>query len=245
MPIAGNIVVQVRCRNSLVRAGIEATLRQMPDVHFYIEEERSEGQAPGAANDDLQFDVLVADYQSGVEAAMANKVARGGKRPANVLVVTARESEAEIRHALHSGVCGYLLVGCRVDEFIGGVRAVARGMRPLSSLAAQRVAESLVHPLITARESDVLNLLARGFPNKAIASRLGITVGTVKTHVRNLFEKLPASSRTEAAAVAERRGLLAEADGDHDSVALEVAVVPEPLWSSGGRTFGNVLREAA
>ena len=83
--------------------------------------------------------------------------------------------------------------------------------RPDSTIApsaSATVADGMAHADLTARELEVLQLLAQGFSNKLIARMLGIGLGTVKSHVRPILEKLHAASRTEAAAVARRRGLL-------------------------------------
>jgi len=90
------------------------------------------------------------------------------------------------------------------------VRAAAQGRRFLCHAAAQEVANSLTNEALTARERDVLLLLAQGRCNKTIASHLDIAVGTVKAHVRTIMSKLKASSRTEAACIAVARGLLPE-----------------------------------
>jgi len=155
--------------------------------------------------------VLVADYDAGL-AAVARPGEGGARRRPPVLILTARDSEAEIRGALEAGVRGYLLNGCAVDELIAAVRAVHRGARHLSELAAQRVADSVARTPLTARETDVLRLMARGYANKIIAAQLGIAVGTVKAHVKAVLAKLDAASRTEAGFVAEERGLLACAE---------------------------------
>lgn len=132
--------------------------------------------------------------------------ARFEKKPGPPFVGIDREWE--IRRALEHGVRGYLLVGCALDELAVGVRAVHRGARHLSTEVAARLAESVALEPLTAREEQVLRLVAEGLCNKAIGRKLGIAVGTVKSHLKSAFDKLDVESRTQAVAAVERRGLL-------------------------------------
>lgn len=189
----------------LVSAGLVATLREQPDL-----------QVSQHACDDAAPDVVVADYLRGLAALGHASPPSPGRRTGlpRVLVVTRCDSEWEIRHALERGVRGYLLLGCRLPELVEAVRVVHRGGRHLDALAAQRIADSLTREALTVRETDVLRLMAEGLGNKAIANRLDIALGTVKSHIKAILEKLESASRTEAAAVAERRGLLRQGLAD-------------------------------
>jgi DNA-binding NarL/FixJ family response regulator len=178
-------------------------------------------QVVGADDDDLDdeltlphapisraADVVVADYEHGTElATLASRHAGACK----VLIVASNNREWEIRSALECGVRGYILVGCALDELATGVRAVFRGVRYLSPQVALRLAEILAGDALTAREEEVLRLVVEGMGNKAIARRLGIAIGTVKSHLKGIFDKLDVESRTQAICAAERRGLLREA----------------------------------
>ena len=129
---------------------------------------------------------------------------------ARVLIVTSSSREADIQRALKNGVHGYVLLGGPLSELVESVAAVARGSRYVSSAAALRIADSLTRVPLTARELDVLELVAAGMSNKAIARRLSIEVGTVKTHLRAVLSKLDATCRTQAASIAVNRGLVGE-----------------------------------
>lgn len=195
MPIA----VAVAHRDPLVQAGLQATLMSEQDFAVSVLSTASLSlRAP--------TDVVVADYETALELFAAQAPGQGA-RIANVMVVSHRDRETEIRTALDLGVRGYLLLGCAVEEMICGVRALSRGQLHLDRCAAQRVADSLGRQALTQRENDVLRRIAEGHVNKAIANELGITVGTVKAHVKAILAKLGARTRTEAAAVARRRGL--------------------------------------
>jgi len=150
-----------------------------------------------------QADVLIADYDGALGWLAQRSPPRTG-----VLVLSWRDGECEIRHALQRGARGYLLGHCGLDELVAAVRGVASGRRHLCAGAAQRLARSLTRTPLTPRETEVLRLMALGLPNKRIASRLAIALGTVKAHIQAILAKLEARSRTEATVIAEQRGLL-------------------------------------
>ncbi|MFC5520763.1 LuxR C-terminal-related transcriptional regulator [Polaromonas jejuensis] len=202
--------VLVAHRVPLVAAGLVATLRHQSVVPVEITNlDPREGSTLGWLRRH-STDVIIVDYDDGLNAATQIRSApiiRGSGTP-RVLILTGQDSECDIRHALERGVHGYVLLSCRLEEVIVAVEAVRRGARHLGPLAAQRLAESLTRAPLTIREMDVLMLLSAGDCNKAIGKKLNIAIGTVKSHVKSVLEKLDAISRTEAAAVARRRGLL-------------------------------------
>lgn len=205
MPTSERIRILVRYDDPLVAAGLTAIMREQQDFDVVTGHANlaSDGDRPCA-------DVVIADYVRGLECiADARHSARA--KPArlpSVLILTQRDSEREIRHALESGARGYLTLGCDLDELLKAIRTLHRGLRHLGAVAARRMADSIASELLTAREMDVLCLLVEGLANKTIAKRLDIAAGTVKTHMKGIFQKLGAATRTEVAAVAERRGLL-------------------------------------
>jgi two-component system NarL family response regulator len=196
--LADRIQVLVMHDEPLVALGLTTALRQQPDFQVSVH---------GIDPDPAVTDVVIADYRGGVAWALQ---ARKHAHPlCRVMVITTIDREREVRAALEAGVHGYLLLGCQLHELAEGIRSVARGARALCAAVTHRLADSLIHEALTRRELDVLQLIAEGRGNKAIASGLEIAVGTVKTHVKAILGKLDASSRTEAAAVAARRGLVA------------------------------------
>jgi DNA-binding NarL/FixJ family response regulator len=146
-----------------------------------------------------------------------------------VLVVTAQASEWEIRHAIASGVRGYLLADCEGAALQQAVRTVARGARCFDDMVSSRMAESLVHTPLTQREHQVLRLLAGGCANKVIAQRLGIAVGTVKAHIKAILEKLQVRTRMQAAALATERGMLRVPPPGAHSAAQQTRAAPHPM----------------
>jgi DNA-binding NarL/FixJ family response regulator len=146
--------------------------------------------------------VLVADYDTGLRHARHASVC------GTILIVTHFHDEARIRRALQHGIRGYLLQGCSTEALIQGVLALHRGATAFAPVVSVRIAESLTHQSLTERELTVLRHLMLGLSNKELSRKLGIAVGTVKTHLKAIFGKLGASARTEAVAIAQRRGLL-------------------------------------
>ncbi|MGF6179656.1 DNA-binding NarL/FixJ family response regulator [Massilia sp. UYP32] len=155
--------------------------------------------------------VLVADYDTGL--ALARQPEHAGLRRPSVLIVTQLDKEWEVRLAMDAGVHGYVLQSCSQDELLEAVASLAQGQRYLSESVTRSVADSLSRETLTGRETDVLQLLAEGCCNKSIARRLGIGVGTVKTHVKGVMSKLDATARTHAVVVATQRGLIRPGSG--------------------------------
>jgi len=189
----------------LVRAGIVASLRQHGGFEVFEE-------GPDRVNrDGSRVDVVIADHGQAMRlAGAAQRGISGSLANARILVLASDDRTAEIRRALEAGVHGYLLLGGPLSEFIEAVAALARGVRYLGRSVAQRMADSLPRALLTSREIDVLQLVVAGESNKAIARRLRIEVGTVKTHMNGILGKLNATSRTQAAAIAVTQGIVEE-----------------------------------
>jgi two-component system NarL family response regulator len=143
--------------------------------------------------------------QSGVEAI---KAIRREDPDAMILVLTTFDGDADIQCALEAGARGYLLKSVRRTILIEAVRAVAAGQRYLPPATAARLVEAMGSEKLTAREMDVLKLLAQGQRNREIADELGLAEPTVKIHVNNLLRKLQAKDRTEAAMIGLKRGII-------------------------------------
>jgi DNA-binding NarL/FixJ family response regulator len=199
------IKVMVFHNEPFVAAGLIETLRRQQD--FALEASIVQnGQLDWLV--ECHADVVVADYESGLGLLAAARRCYGPHAAsAKVLILSSRETESEIRHAIECGVHGYQTLGGKPADLVEGVRAMHEGVRYFCTVAAARLAESLVGRGLTGRESDVLRLVTEGCCNKTVARRLAIAPGTVKGHMKAILQKLEANNRTEAAAVAERRGL--------------------------------------
>lgn len=205
------ISVVLAHKDPLVREGVAAILRAESEFSLGIAVlHASPGEAPFDRRRHPAAEVVVADYETAL--SLAEAAAAPSKwtscSPLRIMVVSHRNRESEIRHALSRGVLGYLLLDSAEQEITDCVRALHRGQRHLNRSAALRVVEGMDQQTLTARETDVLGLIAVGHANKKIAIELSITVGTVKAHVKAVLSKLGAKSRTEAAAIAMRRGML-------------------------------------
>jgi DNA-binding NarL/FixJ family response regulator len=155
-----------------------------------------------------QPDIVLMDIQlpnmSGIECCAQLKQMLP---TAQIIMVTVYEDTERIFKALRAGACGYLLKRCTPEELIAAIREVRQGGAPMSREIARKVIFSFQEPLAAAaevedlspREKEILELLAVGFPNKQIADRMGVTDGTVRWHLRHVYNKLHVRSRTEAA----------------------------------------------
>ncbi|MCR5864444.1 response regulator transcription factor [Aquincola sp. J276] len=198
------LTVLISHAEPLLAVGLAAALRPQAELDVLLEPPGLQAGAPQAV------DVIVTDYQRGL-AHLAEARCHALPRAlagARVLVVAMSDREHEVRRALEAGVYGFLVLGSPIDELAAGVHTVGHGGRYLSQAVVQRMAESLTREALTTREAEVLRLVARGACNKSIARELQIAVGTVKAHMKAIMSKLDASSRTQAASIATRRGLV-------------------------------------
>lgn len=164
---------------------------------------------------DAHIDVLVADLPRVLDWK-SRQLAIWGRtaQPARAIVLSASDREFHVRQALEAGAYGYLLLESTIETLTECILSVARGQRFLCDSASRRIADSLTHKQLTEREFEILQLIARGDCNKRIAQKLDITLGTVKSHIRGIHQKLEASSRTQAVNIARTRGLLEGPPGD-------------------------------
>jgi len=127
---------------------------------------------------------------------------------AKVIVLTTYDTDEDIARALKAGAKAYVLKDIAADALVACIHDVLAGKTYLAPAAAAKLAEGVTRVQLTPRELSTLQLMADGKSNKEIASALGISERTVKTHLGHLFEKLGVTSRTEAVKVANRRGLV-------------------------------------
>ncbi len=127
---------------------------------------------------------------------------------ARIVMLTTFEGDVEIQRALAAGARGYVLKTMPPKELVEVVRQVHAGRKRVPHEVATQLAEHMSDEPLTPREVDVLRHLAGGNRNRDIAARLSISEETVKVHVKHLMEKLGASDRTQAVAIAVRRGII-------------------------------------
>lgn len=185
------IDVTVAHADAIVRAGLTSLLGGCGELRV------NRPHAPPAPGG--RAAVLIVDYHAGLDY-----MRRGADGRQRVLVVTAPGREWEVRAAMQAGVHGHLRQSADLAQLVTAVRALSRGERyPVGDLC-----DAVGGVGLTGRENDVLQRLAHGHCNKLIARSLGIGVGTIKSHVKGLCEKLGASTRTEVVVLAIRRGLV-------------------------------------
>ena len=191
----------------VVRDGLAAIVNQQPDMQVIAEAE--DGDAAIALYNTHRPDVMVLDLRmpkrDGV--AVVNQVLASDPK-ARLLIMTTYDGDEDIFRSLSQGAKGYLLKDAPRQEILSAIRAVSADQPYTSSTVAAKAIRRMVLPSLTQRELDVLQQLAQGRSNKDIARRLSITEGTAKTHVKSILTKLDAISRTEAVAVAHKRGLI-------------------------------------
>jgi two-component system NarL family response regulator len=142
---------------------------------------------------------------SGIEVIEA---IHGEDKDAKIVVLTVYSGDEDIYRAMHAGAASYLLKDTLSEELVTVVRQVHRGERPMPPAVASRLAFRLGHGGLSAREIEVLKLIAQGKRNKEIADALGIAQETVQSHIKRLFVKLNVNDRTAAVTVALSRGIV-------------------------------------
>jgi two-component system, NarL family, response regulator LiaR len=196
----------------LVRSGLEVVLGMFDDIE--LAGQAGDGEEAVRLCVELQPDVVLMDLvmpgMSGVEATRRILEACPETR---VVALTSFTEEDLIGETLRAGAIGYLMKNVSADQLADAVRAAADGRSTLAPEAADVLMRSVSAPrpqadTLTAREQQVLKLMADGLTNADIAARLVIGVATVKTHVSSIIAKLDVSTRTEATALAIRRGLV-------------------------------------
>jgi len=191
----------------LLREGIAAVINSQSDMQLVAD-------AANAQDAILQFrknrpDVTLMDLRlpdmSGVDTTIA---IRKEFPSARIILLTTFEGDVEIQRALEAGARGYLLKSTPPKELLEVIREVHAGKKRIPSQIAARLAEHLGDEDLTTREIEVLRQIAEGNRNRDIGERLFITEETVKVHVKHIMEKLGASDRTQAVAIAIRRGII-------------------------------------
>ena len=203
------IRVLVADDHPIVRGGIVGLLADTDDIE--VIGEASDGLEAVQLAEELGPDLVLMDLRmpglGGDEATSRILAARPATR---VVILTTYESDTSILTAIEAGASGYLLKAAPPEESLEGIRSVAGGQVVLApSIAALLVGRSTKTIVsLSARETEVLELVAQGHSNPTIASKLFISEATVKTHLLHAFEKLDVNDRTRAVTKAMELGLL-------------------------------------
>lgn len=192
----------------VVRDGLAAMLKTQSD--FDVTGEADDGEEALKKVVDCDPDVLLLDLEMpGVDGIETLRRLKEMDVRARTIVFTVFDTDERIVSAMRAGAKGYLLKGAPREDVFRAVRVVYEGGSLLAPAVASRFLDSINDPdALTARQEEVLKLIATGLLNKEIADRLYISERTVKFHVSEILAKLSAGNRTEAVAIATEKGLV-------------------------------------
>lgn len=191
----------------LLREGICTLINSQPDMSIV-------GEASTAAEAverfrELRPDITLMDVRlpdkNGIDAMLA---IRSEFPDARIIMVTSSEGDVEIQRAIGAGAQGYILKSMPPKDMVDAVRMVHAGKKRIPAAIAAHLAEHYADEDLTAREIEVLQQIAGGNRNRDIGDRLFISEETVKVHIKHIMEKLGANDRTQAVAIALKRGII-------------------------------------
>jgi len=191
----------------LLREGIAAIINSQPDMMLVAH------AATGSEAIQLfkvhQPDVTLMDLRlpdmSGIDALIS---IRTDFPEARIIMLTTFDGDVDIRRSLEAGARGYMLKNMPPKDLVEVIRQVHKGRKSIPAEVAAHLAQYYGDDGLTEREIDVLRHVAGGHRNREIGERLFISEETVKVHVKHIMEKLGASDRTQAVAIAVRRGII-------------------------------------
>lgn len=194
----------------VVREGLAGMLAGQPD--FAVVALAANGAEGVAFYEQHTPDIVLMDLRMPVLDGVGAIEQIREKRPsAHILVLTTYDSDADIVRAIEAGATGYLLKDAPREELFRSIRAAAQGESVLSPAVASRLMSRMRAPAeenLSAREIEVLQLVARGTSNREIGKQLHISTATVKTHLIHIFDKLGVNDRTSAVTVALEKRIL-------------------------------------
>ena len=196
--------------SAIPRAGLSGMLSGEPD--FEVVGEAQNGKEAVAFAGELKPDVVLMDLRMPeMDGVTAIEHIKSNYPDVHILVLTTYESDADILRAIETGATGYLLKDTPREELFGAIRTVAQGQSPLDPGVAARLMQRMRDPEeegLSTREIEVLELVAHGTSNKAIAKQLWVSETTVKSHMLHIFDKLGVTDRTAAVTAALKRGII-------------------------------------
>lgn len=202
----------------LFRKGLRALLEEEPDVEV-VGEATDGREAIGLARATRPDAILMDINMPVLNGVQATRLIKAERPEVKIVALTVSDEDTDLFEAIKAGAQGYLLKDLRPDELFEMLRGVMRGETPISpAVAGKLLSELRRRPRhepseaagwdLTARELEVLRLVAEGLGSAEIAARLYIVEGTVKNHLHNILDKLHLENRVQAAAYAIREGLV-------------------------------------
>src|SRR4029453_6745149 len=202
----------------VVRAGLRAMLADFPGVSVVAEAANGDAALAelgrlntlGEPVDLVLMDLQMGNGMDGVTATGRIKAGEAGTPPPPVLILTTYDTDADILAAVEAGASGYMLKDAPPEQIQQAVLSAAAGQTALAPEVAARLMGRIRNPspALSPREVQLLELLAPGMGNRAMAKQLFISEATVKTHLVHIYSKLGVENRTAAIAVAAQRGIL-------------------------------------
>ena len=217
MTEAKRIRVLIADDHPLFREGVTRLIADQPDME--VVGEASDGLEALVKARELKPDVILLDItMPGSDGVEATRLIKAELPETHIIILTQRDEGETLFEAIHSGAQGYLLKTLRSQQLLDSLRSVMEGGASISPLMAKHLMEEMRHagppatgaeiePL-TAREQEILSLIADGSSNQQIADTLYLSLHTVKSHVKNILEKLQVKNRHQAARYARRKGLI-------------------------------------
>ena len=191
----------------LIRAGLVSFLGTEPGLQVVAE--AGNGEEALEKYREVRPDIVLMDLSMPLMDGLTATRAIIEEFPdARVIVLTTYGGDEDIHRALDAGAMGYLVKDMVAGDIVGIIRMVRAGRRGIPQPIAAKLAEHTPRIPLTPRETEVLELVAKGLSNGEVAGRIGRTEGTVKVHLKNILQKLGANDRTEAVTTALRRGFI-------------------------------------
>jgi len=193
--------------HAVVRMGLSAIINLQADLKVCGEAENGETAVRLAT--ELKPDVVVMDFSlPGMDGAEATAAVLKVSPTSKVLILTSFGTSADLARAMAAGAVGAVTKNLSNDELSSAIRDTARGIQHFSPEIRQTLSDGTDDKAFTKRQMEVLDSITRGLSNDDIALMLGISKSRVKQHLNEVYEKLGASNRAEAVAIAMRRQLL-------------------------------------
>jgi two-component system NarL family response regulator len=191
----------------LMRIGLRSQIDAEPDLQVVAE--AADGPSAIAAHEQHHPDITLLDLRlPGMDGPQIITIIRKRDPQAKVIILTTYDADEDVYRAVQAGARGYLLKGTFAEGIMEAIRHVHAGRRLIAPEVAHRLAERVSSPSLSSREIAVLELVAKGMSNKEIGAALFVTAATIKYHLKNIYLKLDASDRTEAALIAAQRGII-------------------------------------
>jgi len=191
----------------LMREGIAAIIKNESDM--FLVAEASSGREAMEFFREHRPDITLMDIRlpdvDGIDALIAIRTEFADAR---IIMLTTFEGDVQVHRALEAGARAYLLKSMPHKDLVDAIRRVHAGKKSIPPVIATRLAEHLGDEALTQREIEILRCVAEGNRNREIADRLFISEETVKVHIKHVMEKLGATHRTQAVAIAVRRGII-------------------------------------